>query len=301
MDDIKYCLRGVGPNFTINFCSSLLCIPEPFKMSVSEEQVKILIEESNRARDEQWRQLLEASKADKALARTMKINQEKSKYDKPQDKRAVGFLMDAKFDTEDLMDSIRGLFDEAGNLLDNNKIATDQALRFLVGWGEMRTKKIARETESYDVANRSRFGWATEKFYRQEDLFNKEGDQWWTKDDLSPAEKSTKFNKAETKARYHLLDLKKTDNKRKFQDGDVNFNSYEKKSRWGPAPGAAFTATSSSAAAAYPSMPGSSPYTWPGSGGYVNYAPAASFQPPRVPPKCFKCNEVGHVQKDCKK
>ena len=266
-------------------------------MALSREQVTAMIEESNRVRDEQWRQLLQTSKADKMLARKLKIDQEKAKFDKPQDKRAVGFLMDAKFDNEDLMDSIRGCFSEDGELSDN-KMAADNALKFIVEWGEMRSKKIAREQESYDVANRSRFGWLTEKCYRQEDIFKKEDDEWWKSEDLTPAEKSVKFNKAETKARFLSIDQKKSDNKKKFGGGGGNFRSNGKRSRWGPAPGSASPGAASSA---FPTMPGASSYAGSGAGGYVNYAPASSFQPPRMPPKCFKCGELGHMQKDCKK
>lgn len=271
-------------------------------MAMTKEQVDAMIMESNRERDEKWRQLLQTTRADKLLARKMKIDQEKAKYDKPQDKRAVGFLMDSKFDNEDLMDSIRGLFDENGQLKDNI-VAKDQALQNLVDWGEMRSKKLAREQESYDVANRSRYGWLTEKFYRQEDIFKKESDEWWKSEDTSSADKLVKFSKAETKARFATIDQKKFEGKRKFTNSGGNARTNGKKSRWGPAMGSGFS--SSSAAASYPSMPGAMPssssYTWPGQGGYVNYAPPSSFQPPRMPPTCFKCKEVGHIQKDCRK
>ena len=266
-------------------------------MALSREQVTVMIEESNRARDEQWRQFLLTSKADKILARKLKVDQEKAKFEKPQDKRAVGFLMDSKFDNEDLLDSIRGCFSEDGELSDN-KLAADQALKFIVDWGDMRSKKLAREHESYDVANRSRFGWSTEKFYRQEDIFKKEDDEWWKSEELTPAEKLIKFNKAETKARFLSLDQKKFDNKRKFPGGGGNFRANGKRSRWGPAPG---SAPSAAASASYPSMPGASSYAGSGAGGFVNFAPSSSFQPPRMPPKCFKCGELGHMQNNCRK
>ena len=266
-------------------------------MALSREQVADMIAESNRERDEQWRQLLQTSKADKILARKLKIDQEKAKYDKPQDKRAVGFIMDAKFDNEDLMDLIRGCFSEDGELTDN-KLAADKALKFIVEWGEMRSKKLAREQESYDVANRSRYGWLTEKCYRQEDIFKKEDDEWWKSEDLTPAEKSLKFSKAETKARFLSLDQKKFDSKKRFSGGGSNFRENGKRSRWGPGQESASPGASS---ASFPSMPGASSYADSGAGGYVNFAPSSSFQPPRMPPKCFKCGEFGHIQKDCKK
>ena len=102
-----------------------------------------MIEENNKLKDDQMRQILEASRADKLLARKLKIDTEKTKYEKPQDKRAVGFLTDSKYDVEDLMDAIRGLFNEEGDLLDGNIAAKDKALTFLVGWGDMRSKKLS--------------------------------------------------------------------------------------------------------------------------------------------------------------
>ena len=266
-------------------------------MAMSQEAVQALIDENNKLRDDQMRMFLEASRADKLLARKLKIDTEKAKYEKPQDKRAVGFLMDSKYDVEDLMENIRGLFNEEGALLGDNTAAKDKALEFLAGWGDMRNKKLSKEREAYEIANRSRYGWLTEKFFRQEEIFKKEGDEWWKAEEATPAEKVTRLYKAENKARLSLIDQKNSD-KRKSQIGG-NFRPNEKRSRWGPAVGSGYPGASSQVASDLPSTPGTS--AWPAAGGFVNYIPSASFLPPRAPPTCYKCKEVGHIQKDCKK
>ena len=266
-------------------------------MAMSQEAVQALIDENNKLRDDQMRMFLEASRADKLLARKLKIDTEKAKYEKPQDKRAVGFLMDSKYDVEDLMENIRGLFNEEGALLGDNTAAKDKALEFLVGWGDMRNKKLSKEREAYEIANRSRYGWLTEKFFRQEEIFKKEGDEWWKAEEATPAEKVTRLYKAENKARLSLIDQKNSD-KRKSQIGG-NFRPNEKRSRWDPAVGSGYPGASSQVASDLPSTPGTS--AWPAAGGFVNYIPSASFLPPRAPPTCYKCKEVGHIQKDCKK
>ena len=268
-------------------------------MAMSKEEVQALIEENNKLKDDQMRQILEASRADKLLARKLKIDTEKTKYEKPQDKRAVGFLTDSKYDVEDLMDAIRGLFNEEGELLDGNIAAKDKALSFLVGWGDMRSKKLSKELEAYAISNRSRYGWLTEKFYRQEEIFKKEGDEWWKAEEATPSEKVSRLYKAENKARLSLIDQKNSD-KRKSQSGG-NFRANGKRSRWGPGPavGSGYPGASPQVASAFSSTPGTS--SWPAAGGFVNYTPSASFLPPRAPPKCYKCNEIGHIQRDCKK
>ena len=58
---------------------------------------------------------------------------------------------------------------------------------------------------AYKVANESRYGWMTEKCYRQGEIFQEEsGDVWFEKDDLTAEEKLESFREAEKSAKLAL-------------------------------------------------------------------------------------------------
>lgn len=70
----------------------------------------------------------------------------------------------------------------------------------------MRSRKNSREVEAYSVANKSQYGWMTEKFYRQGELFEKESDDvWYEKDDLTTDKKLSMWRNAEREAKYAMV------------------------------------------------------------------------------------------------
>ena len=70
----------------------------------------------------------------------------------------------------------------------------------------MRCRKNSREVEAYSVANQSQYGWMTEKFYRQGELFEKESDDvWYEKDDLTTDKKLSMLRNAEREAKYAMV------------------------------------------------------------------------------------------------
>ena len=70
----------------------------------------------------------------------------------------------------------------------------------------MRCRKNSREVEAYSVANQSQYGWMTEKFYRQGELFEKESeDVWYEKDDLTTDKKLSMLRNAEREAKYAMV------------------------------------------------------------------------------------------------
>ena len=70
----------------------------------------------------------------------------------------------------------------------------------------MRSRKNSREVEAYSVANKSQYGWMTEKFYRQGELFEKESDDvWYEKDDLTTDKKLSMLRNAEREAKYAMV------------------------------------------------------------------------------------------------
>ena len=68
--------------------------------------------------------------------------------------------MDALFNNEDFFNHLRHLLDVEGNLLEEK----DVVLKTRLSWGRLRKWKLS--DEAYRLANRSRYHWLTEKFYR---------------------------------------------------------------------------------------------------------------------------------------
>ena len=89
-----------------------------------------------------------------------------------------------------------------------NDPAVKEFVSYLIGWGNMRNRKFAREFESYMIAKRSRGGWLTEKLYNEEKIFeqkagvNKEDKKWWNREELSATEKLKKLRGAERDASF---------------------------------------------------------------------------------------------------
>ena len=213
-------------------------------------------------------------------AQKMRIEQEMSKYKDPASKRGVQFIMGCQFDLENLLSLITPLFDEEGALLENKHEEKDIALRAIRDWGIDREKKNRTEREAYAMSNRSRHGWLTEKFFRQDDIFLGEGEE---RAELTASEKVSRFRAAEAQAKYHLQWTAKSG---KFGGRGRGV----KRSRWGP-PTSSFTSASAAAASS------SAEVTRSGGGG--NFIPGAAFQPPKLPIQCFKCLQFGHMKREC--
>ena len=99
---------------------------------------------------------------------------------------------------------------------------------------------------------------------------------------LTVAEKLAKYRAAETQAKYH------TQWASKFNSGRGRGRGAGRRgwTRWGPP-------STPTVAPAGPSA------TMTSAGGGGNYIPGAAFHPPRVPPKCYVCGQVGHMKNQC--
>ena len=165
----------------------------------------------DKALAEQQKQFTEQFKEISVFQRKMKIDQMKASYKSPADKRAVGYLAEEEFDWKDFSDALQAIT-ENDELLDVRTHAQEFARfgKFCLKFTNMRWRKNQKELEAYKVANKSPYGWMTEKFYRQEELFQKETDEhWFEKDDLNTEEKVALFRQAEKDAKFALE--KKTD------------------------------------------------------------------------------------------
>ena len=71
--------------------------------------------------------------------------------------------------------------------LDENKDKVESFLKFFAKFSNMRTRKCKKELESYEIANRSVYGWQTEKCFN-DNLFDSSTDtKWYEEDEESPA------------------------------------------------------------------------------------------------------------------
>ena len=155
---------------------------------------------------EQQKKFTEQLKEMNAFQRKLKIEQMKASYKSPADKRAVGYLADEDFDWKDFSEALQAIT-ENGELLDVGTHAQEFAKfgEFCFRFATMRSRKNLKESEAYKVANESRYGWMTEKFYRQGEIFQKETDDvWFENDDLTTEEKLDSFRQAEKCAKLAL-------------------------------------------------------------------------------------------------
>ena len=160
----------------------------------------------DKALAEQREKFTEQFKEMNAFQRKMKIEQMKAGYKSPADKRAVGYLADEDFDWKDFSEALQAIT-ENEKLLDVGTHAQEFAKfgKFCLRFANMRSRKNLKELEAYKVANESRYGWMTEKCYRQGEIFQEEsGDVWFEKDDLTAEEKLESFREAEKSAKLAL-------------------------------------------------------------------------------------------------
>ena len=166
-----------------------------------------------------------------------------------------------------------------------NDPAVKEFVSYLIGWGNMRNRKLSREYESYMIAKRSRGGWLTEKLYNEEKIFeqkagvNKEDKKWWNMEELSATEKLKKLRGAERDASFikksstNKLLFKKSGLTRFSDNNNFKFNR----------PPPASTATSTS----------------PAVDGLPRKFKTEPFDLSNK--SCYICGETGHISYTCPK
>ena len=123
-------------------------------------------------------------KKTKKFSRDLKIQQIKESYNNANDKRVMEFLLQAKFDLEDLDEKLSAFYnaeakEEEGEQLVKNADNVELVKEFIlqVGYyGNMTKRKLDREIESYKIAKKAGYGWGTVAKYREHELFEKEDD-----------------------------------------------------------------------------------------------------------------------------
>ena len=222
------------------------------------------------------------------MSRKASIELRKSKFKEPQDKRAVGFISELRYDVEDFESSFKDLLDDNKELVDlnENKEKVRQFLKSCVTFGHKLNKKLEREYEAYKVANNSSLGWGTEKYYRQGAFFEdslKDNNSWLEKDEVESAEdKLKRFRNAERQAKMAAKDRTKS-TKKFYQRGG------RRRNRWDGAAASGYSTPSSSAAGG------------PSSFAY-KFGPQQLYQPPHSNPvQCYHCDGFGHYKKNCPK
>ena len=223
-----------------------------------------------------------------AMSRKASIELRKSKFKEPQDKRAVGFISELRYDVEDFENLFKDLLDDNKEFVDfnENKEKVTQFLKSCATFGHKLNKKLEREYEAYKVANNSDLGWSTEKFYRQgaffEDSLKDNNSSWLEKDEVESAEdKLKRFRNAERQAKMAAKDKTKS-TKNFYQRGG------RRRNRWDEA-AASDSSTPSSPAG------GSSSFAY-------KFGSQQMYQPPHSNPvQCHLCDGFGHYKKNCPK
>ena len=131
------------------------------------EALMILEREKQQVRD----------KASLELTRNMRIEQVKGKFKDPANKRAIGNLMDLKFDCEEFETKFIKLVNPDKSLVDlvANKGEVENFLKFCALFGTKMIRKLKEEIECYEIANRSPHGWAAVKYFHEEGIFDSKG------------------------------------------------------------------------------------------------------------------------------
>ena len=181
--------------FSSDYFSQLL------KMNAEEVQ-KIV----DKALADQQKRVIQQLQQSTLFNRNIKIEQLKASFKNPADKRAIGYLVDEEFDWRDFTNAMKDISEkdellEVGSNGEKFKGFGEFCLRF----ANMRSRKNAKEIEAYKVANKSQYGWMTEKFYRQGELFDKDSDDWYEKDELAADKKLSLLRNAEKEAKFALV------------------------------------------------------------------------------------------------
>ena len=136
--------------------------------------------------------------------RELEIGQKVKKFKSPASKRAVSFLLESKNDWEDCLTEFKPLLGEDDKLdlnsLDEKKDKVESFLKFFNEFRKMKTRKEKKELESYEIANRSPFGWVTESCYNDNLFESSDNTKWYEKVEESPAKKQKRLREAEREA-----------------------------------------------------------------------------------------------------
>ena len=165
-----------------------------------EALIKTHVEKERERHNEELAKLRKSNEAADQLARQTAIDQEKAKFAKAGDKRVIQFLLETKNDLLDFQSCIKELQDSSS---DPTSSLNEEFLQKCVFYNNKHMRRIAREIESYEIANNSKYGWLTEKLFRQNDVFDKQDESrkaWFELPEPSATTKEGRLKKAEKEA-----------------------------------------------------------------------------------------------------
>ena len=243
------------------------------------------------------------------ISRTAAIENRKREFARPEDKRAVGFICSFNYDLEDFCGKFRELLDENQEIKDvtTNVEKVTKFLKYCVSFGDKLSKRFNKEFESYQVANNLHGGWATERFFRQGEIFdrNLKEKSWMDREEEGSEEKAKRFQNAEQQAAIERKE-KEMFAKSFPQRGGI------KRTRFNDFLGSLAAPSATSSAAPYPSAPypsaphPSAPYSsvpssaLSGAASSLMFGPSQIYHPPGAAQvQCYGCWGFGHLQKNC--
>ena len=136
-----------------------------------EALIKTHVEKERERHNEELAKLRKSNEAADQLARQARIEQEKAKFLKAGDKRVMQFLLETKNDLLllDFQSCIKEFQDS-----DTTGSLSEDFLNQCTFFNNKNMRRIGREMESYEIANNSKYGWLTEKLFRQNEVFDKQ-------------------------------------------------------------------------------------------------------------------------------
>ena len=233
------------------------------------------------------------------MSRKASIEIRKREFSRPEDKRAVGFISDINYDLEDFFTKVKELLVNVDNIKEDpevvdvteNKDKVTSFIKYCVKYGAKMSRKYNREFEDYQVANNSRGGWGTAKFFRQGELFDRslKEKSWLEKEEEEGSEeKAKRLRNAERQA---ALDIKE---KTKLSQSYLQRGgSGRKRTRFDSPSRYSAAAPSSSATSVGTSSSSYSP---------MSFGPGQLYYPPGAAQvQCYGCQGFGHIRKYCPK
>ena len=233
------------------------------------------------------------------MSRKASIEIRKREFSRPEDKRAVGFISDINYDLEDFFTRVKELLVNVDNIKEDpevvdvteNKDKVTSFIKYCVKYGAKMSRKYNREFEDYQVANNSRGGWGTAKFFRQGELFDRslKEKSWLEKEEEEGSEeKAKRLRNAERQAALDIKEKTKL-SKSYLQRG----GSGRKRTRFDSPSRYSAAAPSSSATSAGSSSSSYSP---------MKFGPGQLYYPPGAAQvQCYGCQGFGHIRKYCPK